>query len=197
MATRLYKSGKQLEIYDCNPYMTEYLYTHRLKSTEEQWNSTVCQLSQSCWIYIGNLQYHISEQIVYSYFSKIGIVDRLIFGVNRNDINQKIGFAFIKYLTNFEACSAVNYLNDTILLNKSLNVQLDPGFEDGRQFGRGKSGHQRYKEKEIKLKKIEKKLTSHKFKQLNKKKQNMNNNNNNNKKLNEENKKEDINVNKN
>ena len=41
MAERLFKSGEHLQIYDLNPYMTEYLYTHRLKSSDEAWKSTV------------------------------------------------------------------------------------------------------------------------------------------------------------
>ena len=41
-----------------------------------------------------------------------------------------------------EALNALKYLSDTKLDEKTITIDLDPGFEDGRQFGRGKSGGQ-------------------------------------------------------
>ena len=108
--------------------------------------------------------------MVLAAFSTIGCIQELVFGVNANNHSQKIGFAFIKYATHAEACSAVNCLDGTVLLDKTLKVQLDPGFEKGREFGRGKTGHQRYKEKERTLRQIEKKLKSKHFKELDEKK---------------------------
>eukprot|EP01083_Nonionella_stella_P168415 568507_1 len=187
MAERLFKWGKALTIYDCHPYMTDYLFTHKVKSTDEQWRDTVRQLGESSWVYVGGLQYHISEANLYSLFAKAGSIDEMIFGVNKKNPRQKVGFAFIKYLTHSEAICAVNSMNGIELLNKRLNVQLDPGFEEGRQYGRGQSGHQKNREKEHKLKKIEKKLKFKKFKKKRNKKhakhhtnqqQNANDNNN-------------------
>ena len=52
------------------------------------------------------------------------------------------GFCFVIYNTPQEALNALKYLSDTKLDDKTITIDLDPGFEDGRQFGRGKSGGQ-------------------------------------------------------
>ena len=102
-------------------------------------------------MYVGNLQYHVSEQMVRAYFGAVGVMEQMVFGVNAQDHKQKIGFVFLRYASHRQACLAVDCLDGTELLDKTVHVQLDPGFQEGRQFGRGKSGHQRYKEKERKL----------------------------------------------
>lgn len=52
------------------------------------------------------------------------------------------GFCFVKYSENSEAVAAVKYLNNTKLDDRVIKVDLDPGFVDGRQYGRGISGGQ-------------------------------------------------------
>lgn len=41
-----------------------------------------------------------------------------------------------------DAADAVHYLNGTLLDERNIRVDFDWGFEEGRQFGRGKSGGQ-------------------------------------------------------
>jgi hypothetical protein len=41
-----------------------------------------------------------------------------------------------------DALAAVRYLNGTILDERAIRVDIDYGFEEGRQFGRGRSGGQ-------------------------------------------------------
>ena len=103
--------------------------------------------------------------MVYQYFGICGTIEQIVFGRNSRD-QQKIGFAFIEFSTHNEACDAVDYLNGTELIESRITVQLDPGFEEGRQYGRGETGHQRYREKDRKLKKYERKLTAKKFKDI-------------------------------
>jgi len=41
-----------------------------------------------------------------------------------------------------DAQDAVHYLNGTLLDERNIRVDFDWGFEEGRQFGRGRSGGQ-------------------------------------------------------
>ena len=52
------------------------------------------------------------------------------------------GFCFVEYFTRKGAEDCVKYLNGTILDDRPARIDFDWGFQDGRQFGRGKSGGQ-------------------------------------------------------
>ena len=52
------------------------------------------------------------------------------------------GFCFVEYFTRRGAEDCVKYLNGTTLDEREVRIDFDWGFEDGRQFGRGKSGGQ-------------------------------------------------------
>eukprot|EP00486_Rosalina_sp_Unknown_P001827 CAMPEP_0201572064 /NCGR_PEP_ID=MMETSP0190_2-20130828/15130_1 /ASSEMBLY_ACC=CAM_ASM_000263 /TAXON_ID=37353 /ORGANISM="Rosalina sp." /LENGTH=302 /DNA_ID=CAMNT_0047997375 /DNA_START=224 /DNA_END=1135 /DNA_ORIENTATION=+ len=52
------------------------------------------------------------------------------------------GFCFVEYYFHRDAMSARDYLNGTKLDDRIIRVDLDPGFEPGRQFGRGATGGQ-------------------------------------------------------
>lgn len=99
------------------------------------------QSLKSATIYVGNLSFYTSEEQIYELFSKCGAIKRIIMGLDRFKFTP-CGFCFIIYNTPQEALNAVKYLGDTKLDDKSITIDLDPGFEDGRQFGRGKSGGQ-------------------------------------------------------
>lgn len=99
------------------------------------------QSLKSSTIYVGNLSFYTSEEQIYELFSKCGFIKRIIMGLDRFKFTP-CGFCFIIYNTPQEALNAVKYLGDTKLDDKSITIDLDPGFEDGRQFGRGKSGGQ-------------------------------------------------------
>ncbi|GMM54499.1 nuclear cap-binding protein subunit [Maudiozyma humilis] len=95
----------------------------------------------SSTIYVGNLSFYTSEEQIYELFSKCGMIKRIIMGLDRFKFTP-CGFCFIIYNEPREALNAVKYLSDTKLDEKNISIDLDPGFEDGRQFGRGKSGGQ-------------------------------------------------------
>ena len=52
------------------------------------------------------------------------------------------GFCFIVYYTREDAEDSVKYLNGTVVDERVIRVDIDWGFKEGRQFGRGKSGGQ-------------------------------------------------------
>jgi nuclear cap-binding protein subunit 2 len=78
---------------------------------------------------------------IYELFSKVGVVRRVIMGLDRNT-KTPCGFCFVIYHTRANALAAVRYLSGTKLDNRQLRVDIDYGFEEGRQFGRGRSGGQ-------------------------------------------------------
>lgn len=78
---------------------------------------------------------------IYTLFGKVGAVRRVLMGLDRNT-KTPCGFCFVIYHTRKDALAAVKYLNGTKLDNRQLRVDIDYGFEEGRQFGRGRSGGQ-------------------------------------------------------
>ncbi|SCU99252.1 LANO_0F01266g1_1 [Lachancea nothofagi CBS 11611] len=96
---------------------------------------------KSSTIYVGNLSFYTSEEQIYELFSKSGAIKRIIMGLDRFKFTP-CGFCFVIYNTPEEALNAVKYLSDMKLDDRNISLDLDPGFEDGRQFGRGKSGGQ-------------------------------------------------------
>lgn len=52
------------------------------------------------------------------------------------------GFCFVEYHTHQDALDCMKYIGGTKLDERIVRTDLDPGFEEGRQFGRGKSGGQ-------------------------------------------------------
>ena len=63
-------------------------------------------------------------------------------GLNRITYSP-CGFAFVEYLDKESSQLAKKTLMGTILDGKEIRVDTDIGFEDGRQYGRGKTGCQR------------------------------------------------------
>ena len=99
------------------------------------------KLKTSSTIYIGNLSFHTTETQLYQLFSFCGKIKRVIMGLNR--LNKKpCGFAFIEYMDKESAKLAKATLTGTLLDNKLIRVDIDTGFEEGRQYGRGKFGNQ-------------------------------------------------------
>lgn len=63
-------------------------------------------------------------------------------GLHRTE-KTPCGFCFVEYETHEEAVHAVYVLNGCKLDGRLIRIDLDPGFEEGRQYGRGVSGGQR------------------------------------------------------
>ena len=52
------------------------------------------------------------------------------------------GFCFVEYHTHQQACDCMRFINGTKLDERLVRTDLDPGFKEGRQYGRGRSGGQ-------------------------------------------------------
>ena len=127
MAKELYSKAIIEEI---SPY-----YKNKLNVDAEK-------LKNSSTIYIGNLSFNTTETQLYQLFSFCGKIKRVIMGLNRYN-HSPCGFAFIEYLEKESAVISKNTLTGTILDGKAIRVDIDLGFEEGRQYGRGKYGYQK------------------------------------------------------
>lgn len=52
------------------------------------------------------------------------------------------GFCFVEFYTHSEALASMRYVSGTKLDERIIRCDLDLGYKEGRQFGRGKSGGQ-------------------------------------------------------
>ncbi|CDR38758.1 CYFA0S02e05380g1_1 [Cyberlindnera fabianii] len=96
---------------------------------------------KSATVYVGNLSFYTTEEQIYELFSKAGLIKKTIMGLDRFNYTP-CGFCFVIYYNTEDAINAVKYLNGTKLEDRVIEIDLDPGFEEGRQFGRGQSGGQ-------------------------------------------------------
>jgi len=62
-------------------------------------------------------------------------------GLDRNT-KTPCGFCFVEYYQHSDALDCLKYINGTKLDERIIRTDLDPGYRDGRQYGRGKSGGQ-------------------------------------------------------
>ncbi|PSR78726.1 hypothetical protein BD289DRAFT_115932 [Coniella lustricola] len=98
-------------------------------------------LANATTLYVGNLSFFTTEEQVYELFSKCGEIKRLIMGLDRFN-KTPCGFCFVEYFTHQDALDCMKYIGGTKLDERIIRTDLDPGFEEGRQYGRGKSGGQ-------------------------------------------------------
>ncbi|XP_046853198.1 nuclear cap-binding protein subunit 2-like [Xenia sp. Carnegie-2017] len=99
------------------------------------------KLEKSCTLYVGNLAFYTTEEQIYELFSKAGEVKQVIMGLDRIK-KTPCGFCFVEYYEREDAESATRYINGTRLDDRIVRTDWDVGFEEGRQYGRGKSGGQ-------------------------------------------------------
>lgn len=57
-------------------------------------------------------------------------------------VSTPCGFCFVEYYTHAEALACLRYISGTKLDERIVRCDLDLGYREGRQFGRGKSGGQ-------------------------------------------------------
>ncbi|KAL0930941.1 nuclear cap binding protein subunit 2 [Colletotrichum truncatum] len=98
-------------------------------------------LAHATTLYVGNLSFYTTEEQVYELFSKCGEIKRLVMGLDRFN-KTPCGFCFVEYYTHQDALDCMKYIGGTKLDERVIRTDLDPGFEEGRQYGRGKSGGQ-------------------------------------------------------
>lgn len=98
-------------------------------------------LRTSSTLYIGNMSFYTTEEQIYELFSKCGDVKKVIMGLDRFH-KTPCGFCFVEYYTRADAENAMRYINGTKLDDRIIRTDWDAGFQEGRQYGRGKSGGQ-------------------------------------------------------
>ncbi|KAL0082996.1 hypothetical protein J3Q64DRAFT_1850184 [Phycomyces blakesleeanus] len=104
-------------------------------------NQFVDDLSATTTLYVGNLSFYTTEEQIYELFSKCGEIKRIIMGLDRNQ-KTPCGFCFVEYYHRTDALDCMKYVNGSKLDERVIRCDLDPGFKEGRQFGRGRSGGQ-------------------------------------------------------
>ncbi|KAK8943876.1 Nuclear cap-binding protein subunit 2 [Platanthera guangdongensis] len=110
----------------------------RFHGTQEEYDLT---LQTSTTLYLGNLSFYTTEEQIYELFSGAGEIKKIIMGLDKNT-KTPCGFCFVLYYSREDAEDAVKYISGTILDDRPIRVDFDWGFEEGRQWGRGRSGGQ-------------------------------------------------------
>eukprot|EP00249_Psilotum_nudum_P017004 c26105_g1_i1 orf=385-1101(+) len=110
----------------------------RFSGTQEEFEHA---LRTSVTVYIGNLSFYTTEEQIYDLFSRCGEIKKIIMGLDKNS-KTPCGFCFVMFYTREDTEDAVKYISGTILDDRPIRVDFDWGFQEGRQWGRGKSGGQ-------------------------------------------------------
>ncbi|KAL3567349.1 hypothetical protein D5086_030000 [Populus alba] len=98
-------------------------------------------LQTSTTVYIGNMSFYSTEEQVYELFSRAGEIKKIIMGLDKNS-KTPCGFCFVLYYSREDTEDAVKFMSGTILDDRPIRVDFDWGFQEGRQWGRGRSGGQ-------------------------------------------------------
>ncbi|CAN6483350.1 unnamed protein product [Victoria cruziana] len=110
----------------------------RFPGTQEEFDIA---LQTSTTVYIGNMSFYTTEEQVYELFSRAGEIKKIIMGLDKNT-KTPCGFCFVIFYSRNDAEDSVKYISGTILDDRSIRVDFDWGFQEGRQWGRGRSGGQ-------------------------------------------------------
>ncbi|XP_014491701.1 nuclear cap-binding protein subunit 2 [Vigna radiata var. radiata] len=110
----------------------------RFPGTQEDFEHA---LQTSTTVYVGNMSFYTTEEQVYELFSRAGEIKKIIMGLDKNT-KTPCGFCFVLYYSREDTEDACKYISGTILDDRLIRVDFDWGFQDGRQWGRGRSGGQ-------------------------------------------------------
>ncbi|KAK4360540.1 hypothetical protein RND71_019492 [Anisodus tanguticus] len=110
----------------------------RFPGTQEEFEDA---LLKSTTVYVGNMSFYTTEEQVYELFSRAGEIKKIVMGLDKNT-KTPCGFSFIMYYSRDDAEDSVKYISGTILDDRPIRVDFDWGFQEGRQWGRGRSGGQ-------------------------------------------------------
>ncbi|XP_068656081.1 nuclear cap-binding protein subunit 2-like [Aristolochia californica] len=110
----------------------------RFPGTQEEFEHA---LQISTTVYIGNMSFYTTEEQIYELFFRAGEIKKIIMGLDKNT-KTPCGFCFVLYYSRDDAEDAVKYISGTILDDRPIRADFDWGFQEGRQWGRGRSGGQ-------------------------------------------------------
>ncbi|KAK8797276.1 hypothetical protein WA158_004484 [Blastocystis sp. Blastoise] len=125
-------------LYELPVKKTPHFYNDFFNSFEDQMEA----VKKASTVYVGNLSFKTKEQQIFFYFSTVGSIKKIIMGLDRLQ-KTPCGFCFVVYNSSDEAQKAADYLDNTLLDNRTIKVERDWGFSEGRQYGRSKSGMQK------------------------------------------------------
>jgi nuclear cap-binding protein subunit 2 len=103
--------------------------------------SQIRALHNSSTLYVGNLAFTTRTLQVRAHFELLGRVRKIYMGLDRLK-KTPCGFCFVEYEERKHALLAVANLSGTKLDGSIIRVELDAGFQPGRQYGRGRKGGQ-------------------------------------------------------
>lgn len=95
----------------------------------------------SSTVYVGNLSLVADELSVRALFQRCGPLRRVVMGLHRIE-RTPCGFCFVEFHSHASAVEAERLLDGFSLDQSAIKVEVDPGFKEGRQFGRARSGGQ-------------------------------------------------------
>ena len=98
-------------------------------------------LEKSSTLYIGNMAFSTRSMQLRAHFAQVGAVKAVHMGLDKFR-KTPCGFAFVEYYERRDALEAVASLSGTKLDGRVIRVELDAGFQPGREMGRGTSGGQ-------------------------------------------------------
>ncbi|KAH7649413.1 RRM domain containing [Cryptosporidium bovis] len=118
----------------------EYSYFDKKNYSKDEWFE---KISNSTTVYVGNLSFFTTEEIIYDIFNQCGQISEIYMGLNSNTM-QPCGFCFVKYLRHCDALAAVTFLNRTSCDGREIRVDWDSGddISGSRRYGRGVTGFQ-------------------------------------------------------
>lgn len=112
-------------------------------------------IQKSTTIYVGNVGLNVKEEQIWALLQKesndsklnkfstssksYSHIRRIIMGRNHKN-NLFCGFLFVEFATREDAIEYTNVLNGYNLEQNILSVDIDYGFKQGREFGRGFAG---------------------------------------------------------
>lgn len=120
------------------PFQRRQYRDKHFKGGEEEWKK---KLDRSTTVYVGNLSCYTNEYQLYELFSRCGSIKRIIMGLDKIK-KTPCGFCFVEFDERESVTKSTTFLNRTHLDGREIQVDIDAGFEDGRQYGRGSHGGQ-------------------------------------------------------
>ncbi|HVN21721.1 MAG TPA: RNA-binding protein [Dongiaceae bacterium] len=94
-------------------------------------------------IYVGNLSFSATEDMLRSLFEKYGAVERVYIVADR-DTGQAKGFGFVEMSDDAEASKAINAMNNVDLEGRTLIVSEARSREDRPRRPSGGGGRRRW-----------------------------------------------------
>lgn len=85
-----------------------------------------CLPSKSDWLY--------APILVETNELRCGEIKRLVMGLDRFN-KTPCGFCFVEYYNHQDALDCMKYIGGTKLDERIIRTDLDPGFQEGRQYG--------------------------------------------------------------